>query len=86
MTTPLNILVQVPAPRPAPPTAVLIGASAARLLNVVRSAGAALADALRAARPGATRAELERGAAAIEAERPATAVTLRSVAAKGWIY
>jgi hypothetical protein len=83
MTSNLNTLkIQVPAPRPVPPNAARIGELFARLL----AAGKALALAMTAARPSTIRAELLQSAAGIAATRPATALSLRSVAAKGWVH
>lgn len=80
----LDVLkIQVPAPRPVPPHAARIGEVFARFLAEF---GKALAKATQAARPGAIRAELLASAASVEAQRPAAALSLRSVAAKGWVY
>lgn len=87
MASNVNILkIQVPAPRPVPPNAASIGALFAHLLTRARAAGKALAVATTAVRPGAIRAELLRSAAGVEATRPAAALSLRSVAAKGWVH
>jgi hypothetical protein len=87
MTSNLNTLkIQVPAPLPVPPQAARIGAFFAAWLARAQAAGKALALAMTAARPSAIRAELLDSAACVAATRPAAALSLRSVAAKGWIH
>lgn len=81
-----TLKIQVPALPPAPPNAARIGEFAADVLALAHATVKAAARGLAALGPREIRAELRETANAIEAERPATTVTLRSVAARGWIY
>lgn len=84
MTSHVNVLkIQVPAERPVPLLAAKIGEVFARFLV---NSSRLLASAARAVRPRAIRAELLDSASGVESQRPATALSLRSVAARGWIY
>jgi hypothetical protein len=81
-----TLTIQVPALQPVPPNAARIGEFVADVLALAHAAVKSLARALAALGPREIRAELRQAAAEVQAERPATTVTLRSVAAKGWIY
>jgi len=81
-----TLKIQVPALPPAPPNAARIGEFVADVLALAHATVTAAARAVAALGPREIRAELRQAAADIQAERPATTVTLRSVAAKGWIY
>lgn len=84
MTSHQNTLkIQVPVQRPVPPNAARIGEFFARFLA---KAGQALSRATQVAAPSAIRAELLESADRVESQRPAAALSLRSVAAKGWVY
>ncbi len=81
-----TLKIQVPALQPAPPNAARIGEFAADVLALAQAALTALGRALTTLSPRTIRAELRQSAADVEAQRPATTLSLRSVAAKGWIY
>ena len=83
---PLTLKLQVPALPPAPPNAARIGEFAADLLALSKAAAAAVGRAMTTVGPRTLRAELRQSAHALEATRPSAALSLRSVAAKGWIY
>ncbi|KNZ31204.1 MAG: hypothetical protein AD742_18560 [Methylibium sp. NZG] len=86
MNSPVQTLkIHVPAFPPAPPRAARIGEFVADMLAL---AGATVATAGRFVRrlgPGEIRAELRRSADDLQTQRPAATLSLRSVAAKGWI-
>lgn len=83
MASDVNVLkIQIPATRPVPRHANRIGEVFARFLV---DSGKVLANAGHAAHPGVIRAELLQSAAGVEAQRPGAALSLRSVAAKGWV-
>jgi hypothetical protein len=84
MTAHINTLkVQIPASRPIPPYASRIGEVFARFLSGV---GDLMSHTNRASRPSVIRSELFNSAAHIETQRPGAALSLRWVAAKGWVY
>ena len=81
-----TLKIQVPALPPVPPNAVRIGEFVADMLALAHGVVTAAARAIAALGPREIRAELRQAAADVQAERPAATITLRSVAAKGWIY
>ena len=81
-----TLKIQVPAMRPAPPNAARIGEFAADLLALAQATAKAAGRALRGIRPSAVRDELRDTATQVEGQRPAVTLSLRTVAAKGWIY
>ena len=83
---PLTLKLQVPALPPTPPNAARIGEFAADLLALSKAAAAAVGRAMTTIGPRTLRAELRQSADGLEATRPPAALSLRSVAAKGWIY
>ena len=86
MTSPTHTLkLHVPVVPPAPPRAARIGEFAADVLALAGAAMAALGRTLAAAGPGEIRAELRRSASDLDAQRPSTALSLRAVAARGWV-
>ncbi len=85
-TNQYTLKIQVPALPPAPPNAVRIGEFAADLLTLAAAATKAAVRALKGISPSAVRDELRDSATQVEAQRPAVTLSLRSVAAKGWVY
>lgn len=86
MTSSLQTMkIHVPALPPAPPGAAPIGEFAADVLALAGAAAAAAARFITRLGPREIRAELRRSAADLQAQRPAATLSLRSVAAKGWI-
>jgi hypothetical protein len=81
-----TLKIQVPALPPVPPRAAQIGEFAADLLALAYAAAASIMRALTSIEPGNVRAELRESADELQIERPAATLSLRSVAAKGWIY
>lgn len=80
-----TLKIQVPALPPVPPQAARIGEFAADVLALTHAATTALLRALTSLGQHNLRTELRASADDLQTERPAAAVTLRSVAAKGWI-
>lgn len=81
-----TLKIQVPALPPAPRSAVQIGEFAADLLALAQATARAAGRALASLSPSGIRAELHDSANQVEAQRPAVTLSLRSVAAKGWVY
>jgi hypothetical protein len=81
-----TLKIQVPALPPAPPNAARIGELAANLFALAQASAKAIGRALAGISPSEIRAELRDSATQVEAQRPAATLSLRSVAAKGWIY
>jgi hypothetical protein len=81
-----TLKIQVPALPPVPPHAARIGEFAADVLALAHATLKATGRALSSLGPREIRAELRQSASDVEAQRPAVTVSLRSVAAKGWIY
>lgn len=81
-----TLKIQVPALRPAPPYGARIGELAADLLALAAAATKATGHAVKGISPSAVRAELHDSATQLEAQRPAVTLSLRSAAAKGWVY
>ena len=87
MASTLNTLkIQVPAQRPAPQNAALIGEFAARALGTAQTAGTALLRLLQSLSPSSIRAEMSAAAAALKASQPATAAELLSLSKTAWTH
>lgn len=87
MASTLNTLkIQVPAQRPAPQNAALVGEFAVQALSAAQTACAALLRLLQNLSPSSIRAEMSAAAAALKASQPGTAAQLLSLSKTAWTH